>query len=298
PRSIAYYEVRAYDQQGRALASTRAFYQANDETPPEAPIGLEARVSKAGVLTIEWDENTEEDLLGYRIFFSNSPDGNYSRLTSTYLPEAIYQDSMDLEVLNEFVYFKVVALDYRKNVSNFSKECKVQRPDVIPPAAPRISAVQSTTRGVELQWIESSSSDVVTHRLERKPRRFGEWRILEEWPPTVQLNQYIDSLADHLMQFEYRLVALDEMDLRGYSNVVTAKKIDNGIRPSVVLPEATADRRAKQVELQWQYLHDEDIHSFTIYRKSSADGLRELITVGYDALHNPDSKPNRKTGRF
>src|SRR5690606_39615018 len=97
------YIIKAIDENDYLLSSFPALGQSNDETPPEAPQGVSCISNNSGVVTISWEPNTEEDIMGYRVFMSNQPDGNYSQVTSFWTDKTSWQHQINLNSLSKEV---------------------------------------------------------------------------------------------------------------------------------------------------------------------------------------------------
>jgi len=84
---------------------------AKDELPPKAPTGLEPPVISDSVAILRWDQNTEEDRAGYRVYRSDNPDSDGVQLEnpptiaqfrdSGYRPNSYYRISAVDEAGNE-----------------------------------------------------------------------------------------------------------------------------------------------------------------------------------------------------
>jgi len=90
-----------------------------DTTPPAAPTGLFA-TGGDGVVTLDWDDNSEPDLSGYNVHRATSSGGPYSQINGALVSSSGYSDS---EVANGTTYFYVVtAVDSSGNESADSGE--------------------------------------------------------------------------------------------------------------------------------------------------------------------------------
>lgn len=281
PLAANYYLVVAIDQYGREMASFAALAQLDDITPPAVPVGIRGTVLKNGLMIVTWDENTEPDLLGYRVYFSNHPDVEFSQLTSRPTSDNFFIDTVTLNTLTPEVYVKVFSLDYRQNPSSFSEVLALARPDTIAPTAPVFRDVESDTHSTYLEWANSSSTDVVKHELYRSSLNEEAWELLQ----TIDLVAYTpiasfrDSLAEAGQKFRYKVIATDNAGLVAESKIIQAQVIDNFIRPTVTNLAATVDRRAKQVELSWQYSDEDAVRRFIIYRASGDKPMQSITSI-------------------
>jgi hypothetical protein len=94
-------------------------------TPPDAPTNLTAALNGINV-SLDWNDNTEEDLGGYHIYRSTTPGSGYSRLNSTVLADSHYTDTTG--VGDQTYYYIVTAVDTVWNESAASNEASIMLP--------------------------------------------------------------------------------------------------------------------------------------------------------------------------
>ena len=289
PYPVNYYQVRTIDENGYELNSYHMLGQPKDETPPSAPGSLTGQSNKAGMVTLTWTKSPEEDVQGYRVFISNVPDEEFSQITTTWINDTIYRYGLNLNTLSETVYFAVKAIDFRENQSEFSPVCAVQRPDIIPPAAPNITKVTAEPGKVYFEWALSSSEDVEEYKFQRKPNGSPGWSTLLTFDPNDTLQQtplrFIDSTASVRKWYDYRLIAKDDAGLIGSSKVIKAKPVDNGVRDSIENfdGELLGSGAHTYVLLEWDFpgKNDPDLLGFQIFRAIDTNAMRsyKFITV-------------------
>ena len=283
PLPVNYYRIVAIDKYGRSLESFSALSQLEDETPPAPPTGLRGAIMDDGTMVISWLKNEEPDAMGYRVYMANRKDREeYAQITSKPVPQNFFTYDVPMNTLSEEVFVKIRALDYRQNASEFSEIVTIVRPDSIPPAAPVFVNARSTKKGVSLIWENSASGDVVSMLLERKQKGEAVWEKIKAmtYPNDLNTKSHQDSTAERGVPYEYRLTALDDADLTTYSRIITASKIDNGIRMSVEKVNAEVDRKQKSVLLKWEYEPDgNDLTHYVIYRAMENNRPRKYKTI-------------------
>jgi fibronectin type 3 domain-containing protein len=89
----------------------------SDETPPAAPAGLAAE-GGPGVVALDWDSNTEDDLAGYNVYRSETSGGPYDLVGSPSGSAYVDTDVVD----GTTYYYEVTAVDGSENESEPSEE--------------------------------------------------------------------------------------------------------------------------------------------------------------------------------
>jgi hypothetical protein len=89
------------------------------DLPPSVPVNLTA-TADIGMVTLDWNDNSETDLTGYNIYRSTTSGSGYSKLNDALIVESNY---IDTNVTNGIPYYYVVtAVDYNSHESGFSVE--------------------------------------------------------------------------------------------------------------------------------------------------------------------------------
>jgi hypothetical protein len=98
-----------------------------DEIAPATPAGLEA-LSGDGQVTLDWNDNTEVDILCYKVLRSEVSGGPYEVIA----PAVFSSEHLDEAVVNDTAYYYVVtAMDVNHNESSTSME--VAATPMVPP---------------------------------------------------------------------------------------------------------------------------------------------------------------------
>ena len=116
--------------------------------PPEPPKDLSYEIDSTGKVNIKWALGEDEDLLGYHVYFTNNKRHYLHNVSHTVLQDTVFRDTFDLQSLTETGYYKVTALDFNYNVSEFSEWLEVIKPDIVPPSAPIITNHESFEDGI------------------------------------------------------------------------------------------------------------------------------------------------------
>lgn len=163
----SYLKLSAINKDSSKVTSYSFQLQKIDSIPPAIPTGLAVKIDTAGVAHMTWDTNTEEDLRGYRILRSFSKGNEKSVLTSDFIKNNFYTDTLSLNLLNEKVYYSLTALDMRYNESEPCAEVVALKPNNSTPFMPRFLDHRVEVGEVSLEWVVDSLDTNLTYKLER-----------------------------------------------------------------------------------------------------------------------------------
>jgi hypothetical protein len=280
PGQLNYYVVQAIDTANNVSSSFPVSVTLIDSIPPVKPAFISGKIDSLGVVTISVEKNKEKDLMGYRLFKANSPEHEFSVIKESFVEndslnqeiQTVFKDTVTLNSLTPFIYYKVKALDFNYNQSEFSDVLKVARPDTIPPVPPVFTNVVVTEKQVELYFVPSSSEDVKAHIIYRKTDLNKAWIILGSFGPA--LTEYIDTNVTTGVTYYYSIRAMDESGLYSpYASAVYGKPYDTGIRPPV--ENLTANIEQKNIILKWDYPSGNIKVVFVVYKKDNKGLLKQ-----------------------
>ena len=299
PQNVNYYRVTALGLNGEKYSSPIYLAQLIDSIPPATPAGLKATINEFGSVELSWQQNKDSDLFGYRIYRSNVSTEEPSQITSEPVVGAYFKDNVNVNTLNEAVYYSVMAIDKNQNHSGLSELLKVSLPDKIKPQPPVFLPVKSDEKGVLLEWIRSGSEDVVQYDIYRKASDRKEWQRLKTMQATQDsVFRYIDENAIAGKSNAYTVVAVDKSGLESDpATPVSAGKIDSGLRPQVQWKTATIIKEKNQVVLSWEYLQN-GVTSFRIYRAIDEGSSVMYRTVSGDKREFPDMLTSGKKYKY
>ncbi len=259
-----YYAVISVDKSGNEAVSYVALGYIVDSLPPTPPTGLAGAIDSTGFVRISWARGPEADIIGYRVYWANDTLSEFSQLTGDVLSHTVFYDSVNVKTLSEFAYYKVVAVDHRYNHSEYSQILTLQKPDLVPPAAPVITKYNQEQLSVSFSWVNSVSDDVVSHRLEK---RIGDedWKELKTFKDKEK--QWSDKDLIASKAYSYRIVAIDDANNISYSKSLEITAIDRGLRDDVDnLKIVTRDGKSY---LEWTYGNVKDA-VFVVYKQNAA----------------------------
>lgn len=277
PNPINFYRIRVYAKGSPSMESFSSLVQMPDSIPPVPPTGASGLISKAGIVKLKWNANKEPDLYGYRVFRSNSENGEYAQVTRNTQLTNSFTDTIELKTLTKYVYYKFVAIDKRYNPSKFSEVLRLKRPDIVPPAPPALTSIKALPNGISLSWYNSVSEDVVKHELLRTVAGKEDWKVLVFFTDTTK--KYLDESAVLNQKYSYKLRAIDDSYLNSESKPFTSQRLDLGLKPDVLTFSGTADRDNQQIILKWAY-KEPGVINYVLYKAEQGKPLRLYKTLG------------------
>jgi hypothetical protein len=231
-----------------------------------------------GIVTITVQLGKEKDLKGYRLFKANGTDHEFSVIQEGFRKDKfdslavklVFVDTVTLKSLTPKIYYRVKALDFNYNQSEFSEIMAVTRPDTIPPTAPVISDVLVSEKQIELHFVPSGSIDVKEHIVYRKTDNDTNWKVLLKWHENQ--TAVVDTAVTIGTTYYYSMRAMDSSNLFSeYAHAVYGKPYDNGVRPPV--KNLVANVENKKVALRWEYPQSVKGVFFVIYKKDNKGSL-------------------------
>jgi uncharacterized protein len=276
-----YYIIQAVDTAFNISTSLPSVVTLIDTIPPAVPVWLSGEIDSTGVVTLEVLRNTERDLMGYRLFRANDPEHEFSAIYEGFVDDdslqyqisTIFKDTVTLNSLTPRIYYKIKALDFNFNQSDFSEMMVIVRPDTIPPTTPVFRRVVSRTSEIELHFALSQSRDVAAHELYRNTSLQQPWELYSLLENTQMV--FTDTLAEKGQTYYYTMRAVDlNGNYSDFARPVFGKAYDDGVRPPV------GNMRIAEEEgllvLTWEYQHVNDDTYFAIY-KSNGQGTLNYI---------------------
>jgi len=244
-----YFILQLFDTAGNS-SKTEVYCQLEDNIPPAKPAKLRATVDTNGVVCVRWNKNLEKDLNGYLIYFSNSETSEFSGIVNTPYQDTVFYDTLSLRMLNREVFYRIVATDYRFNLSPSSDIVKVLRPDTLKPVSPLIKDYKISDSSIQILWVPSSSIDVVSQTLVKID-------LETKTSTSIKLNLkdtvYNDKRIQSGKQYAYSLSASDESgNVSPPTKGIVLKTYKNIYLPALKVFVVLYDSVSNTVKLQWQ----------------------------------------------
>lgn len=275
-----YYIVQAIDTANNISSSTPFAVVLTDSIPPKKPIIKSITINSLGVAKINIELNKEKDLMGYRLFRANSEKHEFSVIQEGFKSidspqsniKTTFKDTISLNSLTKHIYYRVKALDYHYNQSDFSDIYVLKRPDTIPPSTPVFKTIKAYENKIELTFALSTSRDLKNHILYRKSSLEGKWEVLSE----IEKNQinYVDKKVQKNVTYYYSLRAQDNANLfSNYAVTVYTKLVDKGVLPSIT--QFTVSKKDSKIHLKWNYNTNNKNIYFVIYKRINNQKLKQ-----------------------
>ncbi|WP_423147364.1 fibronectin type III domain-containing protein [Rubrolithibacter danxiaensis] len=278
PANANYYRIKAYGKAGNTTISMPVLVLLEDSIPPAAPQLIKGEVTKEGLVNLNWQKNAETDLFGYRVYRSNTEQGDYVQITRKATTVAFYTDTIELKTLAKTLFYKIVAVDNHFNPSEFSAVLRLERPDILPPSSPSFTKVIGKTTGIYLEWNSSSSEDVVKQELLRKSSAIPKWEVIKSFGDTDTSNNFLDITADTKTSYQYCIRAIDKANLFSDSQPFSAKRIDLGLKPAIGSLKTLIDRDKMEILLSWKYT-EPGVRNYLLYKAEEGKPLRLIKTI-------------------
>ncbi len=275
-----YYVVVALDTAGNASSSMPLYVHLIDSIPPAPPVGLQGEADSTGIVHLRWNLGVEPDLFGYRVYRANQPDHEFTLLTGFPVSDTVFVDTVQVHTLSRAVYYRVRALDRNYNPSPFSEILRVPLPDLIRPVAPVFRRVTATDSSVILEWVPSSSQDVVRQILYRRRADLSDWAVLDTL--NAHVGRYEDRFVIQKTTYHYTVQAQDSSGLLSPRALpVQARAYDPGVRPGITGLTAEVDTAKKVIRLRWRYPNAPPGERwFQVYRAVAGEPLMVYENVG------------------
>lgn len=258
-----YYKIEAEAKQGTSTRSLPVLIQPVDSVPPGIPQGLSARIDSLGAVHLSWKPNSDADIYGYRLYRGQTKGEELIPITDLAIRETTYTDSINLDNLNNKVYYALTALDERYNQSDLSETIEVIKPNVIPPTTPVIVGWKAEDGRNIIEWTQDENpylAGFIVVRTDVEDRTRLVARRVES-PISMRYEDYdIESGKSYL----YQVIAYTSNQLRSHlSNPIILKSKMQGMDNDSIkfdleaLPEGIA--------IKWD-IHYKDLMSVALYK--------------------------------
>ncbi|MEI7979462.1 MAG: hypothetical protein WCI53_11505 [Bacteroidota bacterium] len=289
-----FYVIQTIDTAGNIFTSSPAYLLKTDTTPPREPVWISAKSDTNGLVTLKLMPNPENDFMGFRIMQANQEDHEFSTIIENFSKDSsfkinrfdtLFHDTITLNSLTKFVYYKAFALDRNYNTSKSSKIIKVARPDIIPPVSPVLTSIIPTDTCLILNIIPSSSSDVVNMNIYRSFENDANFEDLGTIKPNDTI--FFDGAILAEKTYYYKLTSSDSSNnVSNFSFIQKGRTYDSGIRNGVESFKAVYDNDSKEIVVTWNYKANKSVNEEVFFQVYSSTGDNELQRCAVLAYSN------------
>lgn len=275
-----YYRVQALSVRGTLLSSFEAMVMSYDKDPPAMPRDFTGYIDTLGLVHLSWTTSNEEDLDGYYLFKGFEKELEKAMITAIPLKGPTHIDTVSMVNPTETIYYQLRSVDTRGNSSNFTPVLALKKPDVYPPTQPQFSTVKADGKAISLQWVRSPSDDVVSYSIFRRVVGDDDFNLIREWPAD-QPRQYLDSLVEADVDYEYIIKATDDDGLVSVASQPAALRLRSyGVRPPIQNFNLTGDADARTITINWDY--NQSPREFYLYRGMGDEPVSLLKVLAGD----------------
>lgn len=267
----SFYKIETIDTAGNIDWSLGVYGFLKDSIPPSIPLGLKGDVDSNGVVTLTWNLGPELDIKGYRVYYANQDDHEFTNITPYLYQDTVFIDTVNINTLTKNIYYQIAVSDHNYNHSAKTNILKVKLPDTIPPVKPLFKDILVTDSAVYLNWIPSTSKDVKSHEIFRKVGNgdFHLWKTIEGKTSKVEDQEVVVKGV-----YTYLIRAIDEDNNKSpFSNEISAEVYDIGKRKPIQNFNVTYNKETKRVILNWVYPNSDAYH-YAIYRSYNESTFR------------------------
>lgn len=153
-----------------------------DLVPPEAPSNVRSHVSPEGVVTLVWSPSPSLDVHFYEVFLANDTTHTFMLAPGNQiLRDTVWNDTLSMQVNQAFKYYKVRAIDYSGNNSEFTPVHQCMRPNFTPPSECWSDSIWHDFKYVYTRWNVSPEKDIDIFTLYRRKTKDRQWTKVREW---------------------------------------------------------------------------------------------------------------------
>lgn len=291
PKPENYLRMAAIPKEGEPSFSFPFLLQIPDSIPPAVPSGLQGYADTTGTVFLKWNANTDNDILGYRIFRGQTAGEELIPLTDIAVKDTAFVDSVSIRNLNAKVYYAVSALDRRYNQSATCKILEITKPLLIKPSPPFITKFEATDEGIKLEWVtgkdESLTSFLIYRGLNRADSAIAEIS-------DVNSKKYTDRTVDGGTTYYYAVSSKNSGNIQSDMSPETSVKAKYIKEKEEKIKKFSGKRTDNNILLQWQH-NIGNVKTVMIYRKVNDNPMTKWKEVDVNTLQTTDMNVNENS---
>lgn len=284
PLGTNYYRVKAMGPDSTFVTSLPYLAVREDSLPPVLPESFTGKINQDGKVYLQWSSSPSEDVLGYRLYRANHPTEEFVMISSGTIADTVYLDHISVSTLTENVYYRIVAIDRRFNLSDYSPSLSLKRPDLLPPVPAQLITARAVEDGVYLQWTPSPSLDRDHYILLRWHASSAGFQKIRRFDANQKdsVFTYFDSLVTPGSDYRYILRTVDDDGLNAAYPSVQVTTLRSQPSEAAAI-QADVDRYQHHVILRWEPLSDKTVSKYRIFRGLEAEPLRHYQLVSSES---------------
>jgi fibronectin type 3 domain-containing protein len=282
-----YYLLKAQDEiPNESNSSIIVKGTPQDTLAPQTPRNLKATkgIVPASV-KLSWDENHEDDLVGYTLYYSKTSGGPYDWL-ATLGPEISYH-VFDLE--DDVIYYFVIdAYDEIPQNSTISSEVQYTTVDSTPPQAPTGLMAFPVDGGgaVYIVWNHNTEGDLDHYTL-----YVGNDNVTFIWLANLQagINEFTHSKLINNVEYFYIIAAFDEVPNKSpMSNIAKAIPREEAAPSIPTGLKVTPIEGAIILNISWNPSLEPDLDHYVLYRSEDNVTFVWIANISLDMNYYVD----------
>lgn len=271
-----YYKLAAINKDDTVFSLPYYFFTL-DQEPPTKPLGLAGKIDSSGIVTLTWTNSIEKDIQGYKIFRANHPKEDFVEKTTDLIKENTFSDTLALNNLTSEVYYYLQAVDNNFNQSPTSDTLLLLKPDTIAPSAAVIAKIIATNNSLQLNWINSESTDLEQNTLLRNTGLKTDTVLI--WKQKTRV-EFIDTSLIPGQYYAYTIHSCDKA--KNCSNSTKYSIFyEPGYRNPLKEVSAKATKETKKITITWEKPNDE-VYSYQILKTKTGKDYLPVKTI-FDA---------------
>ena len=251
--------ISSVDEAGNMASSMPKPIVLDDVTPPSAPDGLEYTMLPSGIVELRWSPNPERDVRGYQLYAANDTTHAWQQVKGLgVITDTITYDTTVVTGLNQrYIYYRLKAVDYAGNSSEFSAPLQVQRLSYDKPIACVVDTVWQNDSTVFIDWRTQAEHNVIAYRMYRRQKGDNSpWVIVQ----LVDANQVPGNIVhtqdqppiDRKNRYFYAIEAVSTAHIvSDLSYPVPVRHNGPDLINVPVTLTATYDSKARQLVMDW-----------------------------------------------
>ncbi len=273
-----FYTLTAVNNGGyESMRSLAALGVPVDSTPPPVVEGLGVELDEATV-KLQWAVNPAEDLLGYRVYRTMTPElQDWALLNKEPVAQVAFDDALTKNLSRYPYFYRITAVDTHYNESAPSEQVKIQLPDVIPPSAPTIQGSSVREGQVSLAWTVINVYDFAGYSVYRseagKKQKISSELLVQ---PT-----FVDATPPVDTTLVYTVVAVDQTGNESEPSDPMTLTVRDHIKPRIASFEAGVEKGKVVLTLVSK---DTDLAGFDVWRSRNN---RDFIKINTRRVKEP-----------